>query len=557
MTIPGGAQIEHAEGWSPDHLLLAALVRCSIDSFTYHARRAGPRRLGVGLGAREDHEARRRRALCVRDDRGCDRRAARASRRRHGRPDREGGARLLRRRVADDQAGVHVARVLTTVETARARFTALQQPLAFFDGPGGTQVPDSVIDAIATYLREANANVGGPFSTSQRVGRAASTHAHETAAEFLNATADEVAFGANMTTLNFALSRAASREWRAGDEIVCTRLDHDGNVAPWLEIAHDRDLTVRFADVDDECRLDLAQLASLLNERTRVVAFPWASNAVGTLTPVAEIVQLAHDAGALAWVDAVHYGPHGPIDVQAAGADVVLCSPYKFYGPHLGLAFGRRELLESWRPYKVRPAADQPVGAPLRDRDAGPRAARGIRRRGRLPRRDRLGLRARARACARRAVPRRATGCVDAARRPDDGRPRADLRDHARVRLAAGGSGASRRARLRCLARQLLRGRDHAAPRPGRRRGPRRHRPLQHRGRGAAPARRAGCASRRTDRPSRSPRRAASPASGGSGRDRRPAHRPLRASAGGSGRCPRPDAASGSVSRRPRAPRAR
>jgi cysteine desulfurase family protein (TIGR01976 family) len=254
-----------------------------------------------------------------------------------------------------------VARVLTTVEAARARFTALQQPLAFFDGPGGTQVPDSVIDAIATYLREANANVGGPFSTSQE-SDALVDHAHETAAEFLNATADEVAFGANMTTLNFALSRAASREWQAGDEIVCTRLDHDGNVAPWLEIAHDRDLTVRFADVDDECRLDLAQLSSLLNERTRVVAFPWASNAVGTLTPVADIAKLAHDAGALAWVDAVHYGPHGPIDVQAAGADIVLCSPYKFYGPHLGLAFGRRELLESWRPYKVRPAADQPVG---------------------------------------------------------------------------------------------------------------------------------------------------------------------------------------------------
>ena len=165
-----------------------------------------------------------------------------------------------------------------------------------------------------------------------------------------------------MTTLNFALTRAASRDWQAGDEIVCTRLDHDGNIAPWLELAHDRGLAVRFADVDDECRLDLEQLASLLGERTRVVAFPWASNAVGTLTPVAEIVQLAHDAGALAWVDAVHYGPHGPIDVQEAGADVVLCSPYKFYGPHLGLAYGRRELLDSWRPYKVRPAADLPVG---------------------------------------------------------------------------------------------------------------------------------------------------------------------------------------------------
>jgi selenocysteine lyase/cysteine desulfurase len=129
-----------------------------------------------------------------------------------------------------------------------------------------------------------------------------------------------------------------------------------------LELARDKDLIVHFAEVDGECRLDLDHLRSLLTERTRVVAFPWASNAVGTVTPVAEVTAMAHDAGALAWVDAVHYGPHGRIDVQAAGADVLLCSPYKFYGPHLGLAFGRRKLLESWRPYKVRPAPDLPVG---------------------------------------------------------------------------------------------------------------------------------------------------------------------------------------------------
>jgi cysteine desulfurase family protein (TIGR01976 family) len=255
-----------------------------------------------------------------------------------------------------------VARVLTTVDAVRARFSALDRPLAFFDGPGGTQVPDSVIDAIADYLRSANANLGGPFATSRR-SDALVTQARATAAGFLNATLDEVALGANMTTLNFALTRAAAREWQPGDEIVCTRLDHDGNVSPWLELAHDKDLTVRFAEIDDECRLDLDHLRSLLGERTRVVAFPWASNAVGTVTPVAEIAALAHDAGALAWVDAVHYGPHGPIDVQAAGVDVLVCSPYKFYGPHLGLAFGRRELLETWRPYKVRPADDFPVGS--------------------------------------------------------------------------------------------------------------------------------------------------------------------------------------------------
>jgi cysteine desulfurase family protein (TIGR01976 family) len=249
----------------------------------------------------------------------------------------------------------------TTVEAVRARFTALQCPLAFFDGPGGTQVPDSVINAISDYLREANANLGGHFETSRRSDALVAV-AHATAADFLNATVDEVAFGANMTTLNFALSRAAARDWREGDEIVCTKLDHDGNVSPWLELAHDKNLTVHFAEIDDGCRLDLEHLRSLLNERTRVVAYPWAANSVGTVTPVAEVAQLAHDAGALAWVDAVHYGPHGPIDVQAAGADVLLCSPYKFYGPHLGLAYGRRDLLESWRPYKVRPADPFPVG---------------------------------------------------------------------------------------------------------------------------------------------------------------------------------------------------
>jgi cysteine desulfurase family protein (TIGR01976 family) len=247
-----------------------------------------------------------------------------------------------------------------TVEAVRARFTALQRPLAFFDGPGGTQTPDSVVEAIADYLRSANANTGGPFETSRRTD-ALITTARATAADVLNASVDEVAFGANMTTLNFALTRAAARTWQEGDEIVCTRLDHDGNVSPWLELARDKGFVVRFADVDEECRLDLEHLRSLLTERTRVVAFPWASNAVGAVTPVAEIAAIAHEAGALAWVDAVHFGPHGPIDVQAVDADVLLCSPYKFYGPHLGLAYGKAALLESWRPYKVRPAPDIPV----------------------------------------------------------------------------------------------------------------------------------------------------------------------------------------------------
>jgi cysteine desulfurase family protein (TIGR01976 family) len=165
-----------------------------------------------------------------------------------------------------------------------------------------------------------------------------------------------------MTTLNFALSRTAGRDWQAGDEVVVTRLDHDANVSPWLELARDLDLTVRFADIRDDTTLDLDHVAAQLSERTRVLAFPWASNAVGTLVDVARVAELAHEAGALAWVDAVHYAPHGPIDVAAAGADVVICSPYKFYGPHLGLAYVSRTLLERWRPYKVRPAADEPLG---------------------------------------------------------------------------------------------------------------------------------------------------------------------------------------------------
>jgi cysteine desulfurase family protein (TIGR01976 family) len=219
-----------------------------------------------------------------------------------------------------------------------------------------------VIEAITAYLRESNANLGGAFDRSRRsdllVGEA-----RRTAAGFLGCGAEEVVFGPNMTTLNFTLSRALARELEAGDEIVVTKLDHDGNVAPWLELAHDLGVVVRFAEIADDTTLELGHLASLLSERTRVVAFPWASNAVGTLVDVARVSELAHSVGALAWVDAVHYAPHGPIDVATAGADVLLCSPYKFYGPHLGLAFARADLLERWRAYKVRPSPERPVGA--------------------------------------------------------------------------------------------------------------------------------------------------------------------------------------------------
>jgi cysteine desulfurase family protein (TIGR01976 family) len=248
------------------------------------------------------------------------------------------------------------------VAAVRARFSALDRPTAFLDGPGGTQVPDSVIDAMTSYLRDSNANLGGSFETSRRSDELV-LRAHEKAALFLGCSSAEVGFGPNMTTLNFTLSRTLGRALRAGDEIVLTSLDHDANVAPWLELARDLDLVVRFVDiVEDACTLDMAELERVLSSRTRVVAFPWASNAVGTITDVKRLAALAHDAGALAWVDAVHYAPHGPIDVAATNVDVLLCSPYKFYGPHLGLFYGRREVLEHWRPYKVRPAPDDLVG---------------------------------------------------------------------------------------------------------------------------------------------------------------------------------------------------
>jgi cysteine desulfurase family protein (TIGR01976 family) len=254
-----------------------------------------------------------------------------------------------------------MAATVLDVGAVRARFPALASGVAFLDGPGGTQVPQSVIDAIAAYLRESNANLGGAFAASRRSDELIE-RAHEAAARFLGCRAEETIFGANMTTLNFALTRALGRTLQAGDEILVTRLDHDGNVSPWLELARDRDLRVDFVDIEADTGLDLADLERKLTERTRVVAFPLASNALGTTADAARVGALAHEAGALAWVDAVHFAPHGPIDVSAFGVDVLLCSPYKFFGPHLGLAFGREELLRSWRPYKVRPAADEPVG---------------------------------------------------------------------------------------------------------------------------------------------------------------------------------------------------
>ncbi len=250
---------------------------------------------------------------------------------------------------------------LLDVGAVRARFSALDRRLAFFDGPGGTQCPDEVVDAIARYLREDNANIGAPYETSRRTDELVDL-AHEKASSFLGCAPEEIAFGPSMTALNFLLTRALGRTLERGDEVVVTALDHDANVAPWLELAYDLGIVVRVAGLTDELQVDYDDVERLLSGRTRVVAFPVAANSVGTTPDVRRLVELAHDAGALAWADAVHYAPHGPTNVAEWDVDVLVCSPYKFFGPHMGMAFGKRELIGSWRPYKVRPAADEPVG---------------------------------------------------------------------------------------------------------------------------------------------------------------------------------------------------
>jgi cysteine desulfurase family protein (TIGR01976 family) len=250
------------------------------------------------------------------------------------------------------------------VHSLREQFPALQclrdgRPAVFLDGPGGTQVPRHVLDAMVHYLSTCNANTHGAFATS-RESDAVLRQAHEAVADLLNApSADEVVFGPNMTTLTMHLSRAIGRTLRAGDEVVVTRMDHDANVSPWVLAARDAGAVVRRVDMrPEDCTLDLDDLRRQLGPRTRLVAVTCASNAVGTINDVATIGRWAHDAGALVFLDAVHYAPHGPIDVLAWGCDFLACSAYKFFGPHVGILWGRRELLVSLPAYKVRPAAD-------------------------------------------------------------------------------------------------------------------------------------------------------------------------------------------------------
>lgn len=249
-----------------------------------------------------------------------------------------------------------------TVPGLRGQFPALAkqingQPAAFFDGPAGTQVPRRVIDAVSGYFADRNANRGGAFATS-RDSDAVLTEAHRAAADFVGAAdADEIVFGANMTTLAFALARSLARTWQPGDEVLVTRLDHDANVSPWVSAAADAGATVKHVDIRrDDCTLDMADFRAKLTGRTKLVAVGVASNAVGTVNPVAEVCRLARDAGALTFLDAVHYAPHALTDVAGFGCDFLACSAYKFFGPHVGILWGRRELLEGLTAYKVRPA---------------------------------------------------------------------------------------------------------------------------------------------------------------------------------------------------------
>ncbi len=249
------------------------------------------------------------------------------------------------------------------VEAVRRQFPALQMPvggppMVYFDNPAGTQVPQRVIDRVAEYWRSTNANRGGVFATSQR-SDALLEEARAAAGAFLNAERPEqVIFGPNMTALTFAVSRALAREFRTGDEIVVTRLEHDANIAPWLAL-EEQGIRIRMADIRlPECTVDLQDLERQITPRTRLVAMTHASNVVGTIPDVRAAGRLAHQANAWFWVDAVHYAPHGPLDVWALDCDFLVCSAYKFYGPHVGLLYGKSEPLQRLRPFKVRSAAD-------------------------------------------------------------------------------------------------------------------------------------------------------------------------------------------------------
>jgi cysteine desulfurase family protein (TIGR01976 family) len=240
----------------------------------------------------------------------------------------------------------------------RSRFPALTAGAVFFDGPGGTQVPQAVMDAVSDYYRSANANDHGLFVTSRRSDEIIGA-ARQASADFINARfANEIIFGANMTTLTFQLARALSRRLRPGDEVVVTRLDHDANIAPWLYL-QEHGAVIRWLEFNPrDCTLDLSDLERVINSRTKIVAVGYASNAFGTINDVPKLIAAAKKVEALTFIDFVHYAPHRPIDVQLLDCDFLACSPYKFYGPHTGVLYGKKEILEELSPYKVRPAAE-------------------------------------------------------------------------------------------------------------------------------------------------------------------------------------------------------
>jgi cysteine desulfurase family protein (TIGR01976 family) len=244
------------------------------------------------------------------------------------------------------------------LDWVRAQFPSLAQtvncqPATFLDGPGGTQVPQRVIDAISDYLKRDNANTCGAYATSRHTD-ATIAGARSGMADFLGCDSDEIVFGPNMTSLTFAISRSIGRELAPGDEIVLTHLDHDANISPWRAL-EERGVTIRMAEIhEDDCTLDMDDLACKITDRTKLVAVGYASNAVGTINDVAKIIRLAHERGAMAYIDAVHYAPHGPIDVRALDCDFLVYSTYKFFGPHMGVLCGKREHLKRLNPYKVR-----------------------------------------------------------------------------------------------------------------------------------------------------------------------------------------------------------